>query len=179
MSPPGDPTREDRNHRVWGCCVRRSLPRRQVNARPIPHPPFREAGLTLIEVMVVMLVLGILAALVAPDVFSHVSTARQESARAQIEMLNAALDAYRLHNGRYPTTDQGLEALRTEPRSSPVPADWRGPYLRKDVPDDPWGRPYVYRSPGTESGWGYDLLSLGADGEPGGEGEDADVKAWD
>lgn len=150
-----------------------------MNAWPIPHPPLREAGLTLIEVMVVMLVLGIMAALVAPNVFSHVSTARHESARAQIEMLNAALDAYRLHNGRYPTTEQGLEALRTEPRTPPEPTDWRGPYLRKDVPEDPWGHPYVYRSPAVESEWGYDLLSLGADGEPGGEGEDADVKAWD
>ncbi len=137
------------------------------------------AGLTLIEVMVVVLVLGILAALVAPNVFSHVSTAKQESARAQIEMLNAALDAYRLHNGRYPTTEQGLEALREKPDTPPIPTDWRGPYLRKEVPVDPWGNPYVYRSPGTESDWGYDLLSYGKDGEPGGEGENADVKAWE
>lgn len=141
--------------------------------------PTAEAGLTLIEVMVVVLVLGLLAALVAPNVFSHVSTAKEESARAQIEMLNAALDAYRLHNGQYPTTEQGLDALREEPDTPPVPPDWRGPYLRKEVPTDPWGNPYVYRSPGTESEWGYDLLSYGADGEPGGEGEDADVKAWE
>lgn len=141
--------------------------------------PSAEAGLTLIEVMVVVLVLGILAALVVPNVFSHVATAKRESARAQIEMLNAALDAYRLHNGRYPTTEQGLEALREKPATPPVPDDWRGPYLRKDVPTDPWGTPYVYRSPGTESEWGYDLLSYGKDGEPGGEGEAADVKAWE
>lgn len=142
-------------------------------------PSGAEAGLTLIEVMVVVLVLGILAALVAPNVFSHVSTAREESARAQIEMLNAALDAYRLHNGRYPTTEQGLEALREEPDTPPLPRDWRGPYLRKEVPVDPWDNPYVYRSPATQSDWGYDLLSHGKDGEPGGEGESADVRAWE
>lgn len=96
--------------------------------------PSGEAGLTLIEVMVVILVLGILAALVVPNVFSHVATAKEESARAQIEMLNAALDAYRLHTGRYPTSEQGLEALREKPSTPPVPEDWRGPYLRKDVP---------------------------------------------
>ena len=144
-----------------------------------PGAPYAEAGLTLIEVMVVVLVLGILAALVAPNVFSHVSTAKEESARAQIEMLNAALDAYRLHNGRYPTTEQGLEALREEPDTPPLARDWRGPYLRKEVPVDPWGNPYVYRSPATQSDWGYDLLSYGKDGEPGGEGEAADVKAWE
>ena len=138
-----------------------------------------EAGLTLIEIMVVVLVLGILAALVVPNVFSHVSTARRESARTQMEMLNAALDAYRLHNGGYPTTEQGLEALRDRPETPPVPENWRGPYLRKDVPRDPWGNAYVYRSPATESEWGYDLLSYGKDGEPGGEGEAADIRAWE
>lgn len=141
--------------------------------------PLLIRGFTLIEVIVVILVLGMLAALVVPNVFSHVSTARQESARAQIEMLNAALDAYRLHNGRYPTTAQGLAALRSEPKEAPLAPNWQGPYLRKEVPDDPWGRPYIYRSPGSESGWGYDLLSLGADGTTGGEGEDADVKGWE
>lgn len=146
---------------------------------PTPHPSFREAGLTLIEVMVVVLVLGVLAALVAPNVFSHVATAKRESARAQIEMINAALDAYRLHAGRYPTTEQGLEALRREPTTPPLPRAWRGPYLRKDLPDDPWGNAYVYRSPGTQSDWGYDLLSYGEDGEPGGEGGNDDVRAWE
>ena len=150
-------------------------------ARPVPLRTRRasEAGLTLIEIMVVVLVLGILAALVVPNVFSHVSTAKRESARTQMEMLNAALDAYRLHNGGYPTTDQGLEALRERPASPPVPDNWRGPYLRKDVPRDPWGNAYVYRSPATQSDWGYDLLSYGEDGEPGGEAEAADIRAWE
>ena len=135
-------------------------------------------GFTLIEMMVVILVIGILAALVAPNVFRHVSTAREQSARAQIELLGAALDAYRLDNGTYPPTSQGLEALRRQPTTEPVPPNWRGPYLRKEVPLDPWGRPYVYRSPGEANPWGYDLLTYGKDGDPGGEGEDADIKSW-
>jgi general secretion pathway protein G len=88
-------------------------------------------------------------------------------------MLGAALDAYRLDNGRYPSTDQGLSALNTEPTMEPRPTNWRGPYLRKQVPNDPWGNPYVYTSPGSAAG--YDIVSLGADGVPGGEDENADI----
>lgn len=142
--------------------------------RPGPRP-----GLTLIEVLVVVVVLTVLATLVAPNVFRHVGQAKEATARSQLEMLAAALDAYRLDNGGYPTTAQGLEALRREPVAAPRPPNWRGPYLRKEVPVDPWGNAYVYRSPGTESGWGYDLVSYGADGRVGGEGEDADLKAWE
>ena len=101
------------------------------------------------------------------------------SAAAQIELLGAGLDAYRLDNGRYPSTDQGLDALQTQPSIQPYPSNWRGPYLRKAVPVDPWGNPYIYFSPGEVNPRGYDLLSLGADGEPGGEGEDADVVSWE
>jgi general secretion pathway protein G len=90
-----------------------------------------------------------------------------------------ALDNYRLDNGRYPTTQQGLEALRTKPAAEPEPRNWRGPYLRREVPVDPWDRPYIYRSPGTENPQGYDLLTLGSDGVPGGEGEDADITSWE
>jgi len=132
-------------------------------------------GFTLIEILVVIAVISLLAALVAPNVFRNMGTAREGTARSQIEMLGAALDAYRLDNGRYPTTDQGLAALYTEPAIEPRPSNWRGPYLRKEVPRDPWGNPYVYTSPGTVSSMGYDLVSLGADGAPGGEGEDADI----
>jgi len=128
--------------------------------------------------MVVILVIGILAALVAPNVFRHVSTAREQSARAQIELLGAALDAYRLDNGTYPPTSQGLEALRRQPTSDPIPLHWRGPYVRKEIPLDPWGHDYVYRSPGQANPWSYDLLTYGKDGEPGGDGEDADLKSW-
>ena len=135
-------------------------------------------GFTLIEILVVIVVLAVLASLVAPNVFRHVGTAKEGTAKSQIEMLGAALDAYRLDNGRYPTAAQGLEALWQAPSAEPRPANWRGPYLRKAVPLDPWGKAYIYRSPATESRGGYDLLSYGANGRPGGEGEDADVKSW-
>jgi len=136
-------------------------------------------GFTLIEIMVVILVLGILAALVAPNVFRHVSSAKEAAARSQIELLGAALDGYRLDNDRYPAGQQGLEALRREPLSDPRPRNWRGPYVRKEVPLDPWGRAYVYRSPGVANPWAYDLLSYGRDGVEGGEGEDADIRSWE
>jgi general secretion pathway protein G len=135
-------------------------------------------GFTLIEILVVIVVIAILATLVAPNVFRHVGAAKDATARSQIEMLGAALDAYRLDNGMYPSTEQGLGALQVQPVTEPMPTNWRGPYLRKEVPNDPWGRPYVYRSPGEVNPTGYDLLSLGADGKLGGEGEDADVTSW-
>lgn len=142
------------------------------------RPGQDRAGFTLIEILVVIAVIAMLAALVAPNVFQHVGTAKDATARSQIELLGAALDAYRLDNGRYPTTDQGLEALRVHPNIQPLPSNWNGPYLRKDVPLDPWGLPYLYLSPGEINLRGYDLLSFGADGEVGGEGEDADVVSW-
>jgi general secretion pathway protein G len=135
-------------------------------------------GFTLIELLVVIVVLGVLATLVAPNVFRHVGTAKETTGRAQIEMIGAALDAYRLDVGRYPTTEQGLAALWQEPTVEPRPTNWRGPYLRKAVPFDPWGNAYVYRAPGTASATGYDLLSTGADGRSGGTGEDADILSW-
>jgi general secretion pathway protein G len=138
----------------------------------------RRAGFTLIEILVVIAVIAVLAALVAPNVFRHVGTAKDAAARTQIEMLGAALDAYRLDNGRYPTTAQGLESLWQEPTLEPRPTNWRGPYLRKAVPADPWGNAYVYLSPGEVNERGYDLVSYGADGVPGGEDEDADVTSY-
>jgi general secretion pathway protein G len=134
-------------------------------------------GFTLIEILVVIVVIAILATLVAPNIFQHVGAAKEATAKSQIEMLGAALDAYRLDNGRYPTTEQGLAALWEKPTVDP-PANWRAPYLRKPVPLDPWGRPYNYLSPGQVNPQGYDLLSYGADGTPGGEGENADVLSW-
>ncbi len=143
------------------------------------HSLRTERGLTLIEILVVIIVLGLIAGLVAPQIIGRVSEARSATARTQIELLGVALDNYRLDNGRYPTTDQGLAALRTRPTADPPPSNWRGPYLRKEVPTDPWNRPYIYRSPGSENPQGYDLLTLGADGVPGGEGEDADITSWE
>jgi general secretion pathway protein G len=136
------------------------------------------SGFTLIEILVVIVIIAVLATLVAPSIFRHVGAAKDATARTQIEMLGAALDSYRLDNGRYPTTDQGLEALWSRPSRDPVPPGWKGPYLRKEVPADPWDRSYLYRSPGTETSMGYELLSYGADGKAGGEGEDADILSW-
>jgi len=133
------------------------------------------SGFTLIEILVVIAVISLLAALVAPNVFQHVGTAKDAVARSQIEMLGAALDAYRLDNGRYPSTQQGLDALWTLPTAEPRPSNWRGPYLRKPVPLDPWGIAYIYASPGEIHPTGYDLTSLGADNAVGGEGDNADI----
>jgi general secretion pathway protein G len=143
-----------------------------------PHSSERRRGFTLIEILVVIVVIAILATLVAPNIFRHVGAAKDATARSQIEMLGTALDAYRLDNGTYPTTEQGLEALQVQSAMEPVPTNWRGPYMRKDVPNDPWGRPYLFKSPGEVNPTGYDLLSYGADGKPGGEGDDADITSW-
>ncbi|HEU4631966.1 MAG TPA: type II secretion system major pseudopilin GspG [Gemmatimonadaceae bacterium] len=152
--------------------ARRPRPRRRVRrVRRVRR------GFTLIEILVVIVVIAILATLVAPNVFRHVSTAKESTAKSQIEMLGAALDAYRLDNGKYPTTEQGLAALWEAPTVEPAP-NWTQPYLRKPVPLDPWGHAYVYVSPGEVNPQGYDLVSYGADGQPGGEGEDADITSW-
>ncbi len=136
-------------------------------------------GFTLIELLVVITVIAILAGLVAPMVFSHVGDAKVSAARAQIELFGLALEAYRLDNDYYPSTSQGLEALRAKPVGDPDARNWRGPYLKKTVPLDPWGRPYVYKSPGDVNPQGYDLLTYGRDGQPGGSNEDADLTSWE
>jgi general secretion pathway protein G len=141
-------------------------------------PSSRRAGFTLVEMVVVVAIIAVLAAVVAPEVFKNVSDANASAARQQIELLGTALDSYRLDNHVYPTTDQGLASLRTEPATGEKPPRWRGPYLRRALPPDPWGRPYVYLSPGQHDPRGYDLYSLGRDGREGGEGEDADVTSW-
>lgn len=132
-------------------------------------------GFTLIEILVVIAVLGILASLVAPMVFGHVSDAKVSAARSQIEIFGLALDAYRMDNDWYPSTAQGLEALVTPPSGDPSARRWRGPYLKKGVPLDPWGRPYLYEGPGGAHPDTYDVRSLGRDGKPGGTGEDDDL----
>lgn len=132
-------------------------------------------GFTLIEILVVIAVLGILASLVAPMVFGHVGDAKVAAARSQIEIFGLALDAYRMDNDWYPSTAQGLEALVTLPAGDPPARRWRGPYLKKGVPLDPWGRPYVYEGPGATHPDTYDVRTLGRDGRPGGSGEDEDL----
>lgn len=133
----------------------------------------REKGFTLIELMIVIIILGLLAALVGPKLFGKVATAKLKAAKAQIELFGTALDALRLDVGRYPTTDEGLKALREKPAGM---ESWKGPYLPKEIPNDPWGRPYIYKSPGDNGD--YDLMSYGLDGAPGGEGENEDVVSW-
>lgn len=137
---------------------------------PGARKPF---GFTLLELLVVLVVLGLLAGIVAPKYFSQLGKSETKVARAQIEGLVKALDLFRLDTGHYPNTEQGLKALVTRPGDA---AKWAGPYLQKGVPLDPWGREYVYVSPG-ENGE-YDLLSLGKDGQPGGDGDNADVVSW-
>lgn len=132
-----------------------------------------QRGFTLLELLVVLVVLGLLAGIVAPKYFSQLGRSEAKVARAQIEGLSKALDLYRLEVGHYPNTEQGLQALVTAPSDE---ARWSGPYLQKKVPQDPWGRNYIYRQPG-ENGE-YDLLSMGKDGQPGGDGENAEVTSW-
>jgi general secretion pathway protein G len=133
-----------------------------------------ESGFTLIELLVVVIIIGLLASLVAPKFFGKLGTSRQNTAKAQIELFGAALDEFRLDNGRYPSSEEGLEGLREKPEGL---ENWSGPYLPKAIPKDPWGRSYVYTAPGEH--YDYDLVSYGSDGEPGGEGEDADVVSWE
>ena len=130
-------------------------------------------GFTLIEIMIVMIIIGLLAALVAPKFFGRLATAKLSSAKAQIELFGTALDAFRLDTGRYPTTEEGLKALREKPSGVD---NWSGPYLPKEIPLDPWKRSYIYKSPGEHGE--YDLISYGLDGVEGGDGENQDVVSW-
>lgn len=134
-------------------------------------------GFTLIELLVTIAIIATLAAIVAPSLFSNIGDARRNSARSQVQILMLALDAYRLDNDAFPTTDEGLDALRTMPASADASL-WKGPYLRQPVPLDPWGRPYVYLAPGIANPTSYDLYTLGKDAQAGGEGESADITSW-
>jgi general secretion pathway protein G len=133
----------------------------------------REEGFTLVEILIVVIIIGLLAALVGPKLFGKVSSAKLKAAKAQIELFGTALDAFRLDVGRYPTGDEGLKALREKPSGVD---GWQGPYLPKEIPLDPWGRPYIYISPGEHGE--YDLISYGLDGVVGGDGENQDVVSW-
>ena len=130
-------------------------------------------GFTLLELLVVMVIIGLLAGYVGPKLFAQIGKSETKITRAQIDALQKALDQYRIDIGRYPTGEQGLAVLVDKPANE---ARWAGPYLAKAVPNDPWGRPYQYRLPGQHGE--YDLLSFGKDGQPGGEGDNADLTSW-
>ncbi|MBO9643959.1 MULTISPECIES: type II secretion system major pseudopilin GspG [Pseudacidovorax] len=133
-----------------------------------------QRGFTLIELMVVLVIIGVLAALIVPNVIGRADDARVTAARTDVNNLMNALKMYRLDNQRYPTSEQGLQALVTRPTTGPAAPNWK-PYVDK-LPNDPWGRPYQYVNPGIKGE--VDVLSLGADGQPGGEGNDADIGSW-
>jgi len=142
----------------------------------LAHRRARRPGFTLVEVMVVVVILGLLATLVVPRVMGQGEQARRTAASVQIKEIEQALDLFRLDNGFYPTTEQGITALVTKPSLAPEPRNWRsGGYLKK-VPVDPWGNSYLYRNPGDHGE--IDLLSLGPDGVEGGEGNNADITNW-
>jgi len=131
-------------------------------------------GFTLVELLVVMIIIGLLAALVAPRFIRQEEKAKIKAAKAQIELLGTALDTFRLDVGRYPTTEEGLEALRKQAGGL---EKWDGPYLKKEVPLDPWGKGYVYKSPGEHGP--FDVISYGADGVLGGDGDNRDITSWE
>lgn len=134
----------------------------------------RNTGFTLIELLLVLVILGLLAALVGPTLYQRIKPAKESAARAQLENFATALDSYLIDVGRYPTTQDGLKALRAKPENA---EKWSGPYLKKEIPADPWGHAYVYRAPGRSGG--YEIVSYGADGREGGDAENADITSWE
>ena len=155
------------------------------HSRPDRRPPAKRTtastgGFTLIEIMAVVLIIGLLGGIVGVVIFGQVDRARVTTAKAQIKQIESALEFYRLDNGRYPTTEQGLSALVQKPTTAPEPRRWRPEgYLQGgEVPVDPWGEPYQYVRPGTNNVYTFDLWSLGADSAPGGEDVDGDIGNW-
>jgi general secretion pathway protein G len=147
---------------------RRSRQMAEANSR---HGAARQGGFTLLELLVVVVIIGLLAAYVGPKYFSQLGKSEVTIAKAQIEAFEKSLDTYRLDVGRYPTTEEGLAALLVAPASGA--ARWNGPYLKKAVPPDPWGHPFQYRAPGAKGE--FEIVSLGRDGQPGGSGDNADI----
>ncbi|MFZ5593565.1 MAG: type II secretion system major pseudopilin GspG [Pseudomonadota bacterium] len=132
------------------------------------------AGFTMMELLIVLVIIGLLAALVGPVLYKRISPAKQATAQAQIENFMTALDAYFIDAGHFPSASQGLQALRIRPEGEDK---WQGPYLKKDLPNDPWGNPYVYNSPGRSGD--YEIISYGEDGKEGGDGDGKDIASWE
>ena len=149
----------------------------KVNAMNRRHRSDNRArrGITLIEMLVVLTIIALFAALVAPRMLGQADRARVTQAHAQVNSFMTALGAYKLDTGTYPTTEMGLQALRNRPQNV---NQWQGPYLPQDIPNDPWGRAYIYRFPGEHEPSEPEILCLGADGQPGGEGINADIVSW-
>jgi general secretion pathway protein G len=165
---------------MWRCEMKPEVSKQEIeigmdNAKkPLIARRHRQKGITLIEMLVVVTIIALFAAIVGPKLFGQADKAKRTAARAQINAFGTALGAYKLATGTFPTTDQGLQALRVKPDNA---NQWDGPYLPQDIPKDPWGFPYLYKFPG-DHGDEPDLLSLGADGQPGGEGNNADIVSW-
>jgi general secretion pathway protein G len=149
-------------------------PRRKKRERALTQRALNQRGVTLIEMLVVVTIIALFAALVGPRMLGQADKAKHTAARAQINAFETALGTYKLATGTYPPTELGLNALRVKPENQP---QWDGPYLPQDIPLDPWAHPYIYKFPG-EHGDDPEILSLGADGQPGGEGNNADIASW-
>ncbi len=144
-----------------------------INTRKISYLKVKNQGFTLLELLVVMVIIGLLAGYVGPKYFEQIGKSENKIAKAQIDALGKALDQYRIDTGRYPSSEQGLSALYKKPGNE---SKWSGPYLKKNIPNDPWDKPYIFKSPGEHGD--YDLYSLGKDGQLGGEKESEDVVNW-
>ena len=144
-----------------------------INTSKIRNLKTKNQGFTLLELLVVMVIIGLLAGYVGPKYFEQIGKSENKTAKAQIDALGKALDQYRIDTGRYPSSEQGLSALYKKPSNEPK---WSGPYLKKNIPNDPWDKPYIFKSPGEHGD--YDLYTLGKDGQLGGEKESEDVVNW-
>ena len=158
----------------------RSTSPRFPRSEPTASGDLHQAGFTLIEIMAVVLIIGLLTAVVGTAIFGQIDRARAITAKTQMKNIEAALDFYRMDNGKYPTTEQGLDALVHQPSTEPVPRQYRpeGYINGGKVPRDPWASPYEYQAPGQHNAYGFDIWSFGADGQPGGKDVDADIGNW-